>query len=80
MKKSFTQEDLIRLIYNETSAEETAKIKAVLAVDWELNEQYQQMLETKSLFKKASEVPSISSIDIILSYSKNTSPLEKVAK
>ncbi len=37
----FTPEDMIRYLYNETSAEETAAIRLALESDWSLREKFE---------------------------------------
>ena len=38
----FTPEDLVRYLYNETSEQKTASIKAALQTDWNLRESYEK--------------------------------------
>ena len=39
----FTPEDLVQYLYNETSVQKTAAIKAALEADWDLQESYEQI-------------------------------------
>jgi len=66
---SFTLEDLVQYMYNETSAEKTTAIKAALEADYDLREKYdvivsaQKRLETLNLSS-----PRKKAIDEILLY------------
>ena len=40
-----TPEDLVRYLYNETSEQKTAAIKAALQTDWNLQETYEKLLD-----------------------------------
>ncbi|MFN0275381.1 MAG: hypothetical protein ACKVPJ_06540 [Chitinophagales bacterium] len=76
MTKTITQDNLIRFMYNETSAEEASLIEEALKADWELREIYEQMLESKNQLDKAVASPKKIVIDTILAYSKDTAPME----
>ena len=43
MTKTFTQNDLIRYIYNETSHEESVEIKQALLCDYVLHEEHKRL-------------------------------------
>lgn len=73
MKKIVTQNDLLLYIYQETSENERAEIEQAIESDWDLNERYQSLLQTKSFLGKPKYQPSQSCIDAILQYSKNLS-------
>jgi len=66
---SFTLDDLVQYLYNESSAEKKAAIKLALEKDWELCEKYevvtsaQKRLETLSLSS-----PRKKAVDSILLY------------
>lgn len=66
---SFTPEDLVQYLYNETSTEKTAAIKAALDTDFSLREKFdviaaaQKRLETLQLF-----APRKKAVDNILNY------------
>ncbi|HAP00829.1 MAG TPA: hypothetical protein DCQ93_02780 [Bacteroidetes bacterium] len=68
--KLFTQEDLVRFIYNETSEEESLEIKKALLENLDLAKAYQGMLTVKDELEQGKLNPSDSSIDIILQYSR----------
>ena len=69
MQKHFTQNDLTRYFYNETTRTEANAIENTLENDWDLQEQYQAMLEPiKLLDTMPLLAPSNTSIDIIMNY------------
>ena len=71
MIKTFTQDDLVRYIYQETTAEESIEIETALIFDETLSDSYNELSKTVGLLKQAQVKPSDSSIDRILSYSKS---------
>ena len=76
MTKNITQDNLIRYIYQETTAEETDLIEEALQSDWELKELYETLVEAKAELNKVEISPSQKVVDKILSYSKNNAPME----
>ncbi len=76
MTKNITQDNLIRYIYQETTAEETDLIEEALQSDWELKELYETLVEAKAELSKLQVSPSQKVVDKILSYSKNNAPME----
>lgn len=64
----FTTEDLLQFLYNETSIEKKAAIKAALETDWNLREEYELLSATKSQLKSVSYSPSQKILDNILNY------------
>ena len=58
MTKNITQDNLIRYIYSETTAEETSLIEEALRSDWELKELHDNLLETKSELSRVKVSPS----------------------
>jgi hypothetical protein len=66
---SFTPEDLLQYLYNETSIEKTAAIKAALESDWSLREKF-EIISTGSKQLKTIKLssPRKQTIDNILSY------------
>lgn len=76
MIKSVTQDNLVRYIYGETSAEEASLILEALNSNFELKELYEQLLESKAELDKVRLQPSQKVIDNILNYSKNSAPME----
>ena len=71
MIKTFTQDDLVRYIYQETTAEESIEIETALIFDEELSDQLNELKKTVDLLEQVQVKPSESSIDRILSYSKS---------
>lgn len=69
MKITFTQNDLIRFIYKETSLEETQVIREALCVDSILRNEYDSLLEGYKVLPKVKFSPSKSAIQNILDYS-----------
>ncbi len=76
MIKTVTQDNLVRFIYGETSAEEASLIQEALSSNFELKELYEQLLESKAELDKVRLQPSQKVIDNILNYSKNSAPME----
>ncbi|MBK8345643.1 MAG: hypothetical protein IPL12_21590 [Bacteroidetes bacterium] len=58
MTKNITQDNLIRYIYSETTAEETSLIEEALRSDFELKELHDNLLETKSELNRVTVSPS----------------------
>ncbi|MBP7821838.1 MAG: hypothetical protein KA010_02865 [Saprospiraceae bacterium] len=73
MLKTFTTNDLIRFVYNETSAIESKYIKVALQENARCRELYNQILKSKQSLPKAYFSPSNKAIKNILNYSKQTS-------
>ena len=68
MTKTFTQNDLIRFIYQETTEEETQEISRVLSFDPELQLHYRELLLVKNNMDKAQLEPSPVVVENILRY------------
>jgi hypothetical protein len=68
MIKTFTQNDLIRYLYQETSETETTQIHKALICDSELQEQYKELTATKCQLDTARLQPSVVAIENILRY------------
>ena len=71
MTKTFTQNDLIRYLYHETSAKETKEINKALICDLELQKQFKDLLATKSQLDSVRLQPASSTIQNILSYARS---------
>ncbi len=71
MIKTFTQNDLIRFLYQETSEEETKEISKALLCDSDLQNQYVELLAITKEVSRAEMQPSSSAILNILSYSRS---------
>lgn len=72
MKQYFTQLDLIRYIYRETSAVETIEIAEALSEDPLLMDEYQEVYRGYLQLPKAKFSPKPSALQNILSYSEQT--------
>lgn len=70
MTKTFTQNDLIRFIYRETSEEETREINKALLCDSDLQAQYKELNATYKQLNQAKLEPSATSIQNILNYAR----------
>ena len=71
MIKTFTQNDVIRFVYQETSEQETKEIEKALLCDAKLEEMYKDILFMKADLDKAKKTPSDKVINNILNYSKS---------
>jgi hypothetical protein len=69
MKQTFTQEQLLQLIYKETSLAESLEMEEALDRDPQLQEEYNELLEAFRELPKVSFQPSAQTISSILSYS-----------
>ena len=65
---NFTPEDLLLYLYNETSPEQTAQIKAALETDWSLREKFEVITSAQKRLEALKMSPSQQTIDNILSY------------
>lgn len=70
MIKTFTQNDLIRYIYRETSEEETREINKALLCDSSLQAQYNELNDAHKQVDRAKLEPSAASIQNILNYAR----------
>lgn len=70
MTKTFTHDDLIRYVYNETTIEENHEIKEAIACDAVLMEQYSELQKLKAQLDGSMTAPSEKTINSILEYSK----------
>ena len=73
MIKTFTQNDVIRFVYDEVTPEERFQMEGLLHVDSEFLKLYKRHYKTKGLIKKSSLEPSENVINRILMYSKSLS-------
>ena len=75
---NFTQDDLIQYMYNETSTEKTAAIKAALAADFRLQEQFDDLSASKeSLNEIKMMTPRLKSLESIFAYAEKFSLTQK---
>ncbi len=79
MIQTFTPDDVIRYVYEETSDEENTLIEDALIGDQELLEFYLDTLEIKSLMNKLERTPSKRVVSNILEYSQNYTSSQSVA-
>lgn len=71
MIKTFTQDDLVRYIYQETTAEESIEIETALIFDDALAERHKELSNAVDMLNGWKMKPSDESVDKILSYSKS---------
>ena len=71
MIKTFTQDDVIRYVYEETSAEENVLIEDAMMSEPELMSFFLEALELRALMNQIERQPRTNTIDSILNYSKN---------
>ncbi len=71
MIKTFTHNDVIRYIYNETSVEESKALAHALLTDEVLMEIYKELSALTENLDSAMLEPSQKSVDTILNYSKS---------
>ena len=69
---SFTPDDLIQYVYNETSSQKTAAIKAALQTDWSLREKYDEIISAQNCLEKVSFSPRKMVVDRILDYAEKS--------
>lgn len=72
MNQNYTQLDLIRFIYKETSSTESTAISEALNNDPLLAEEYEELYEGYRLLPKAKFNPKPSALKAILGYSEQT--------
>ena len=72
MTQNFTLNDLIRLVYKETSPEEEFVIREDITSDWQVREVYEELVCASEKLPKATFAPSHRCINNILHYSKLT--------
>ena len=75
MKQSFTQNLLVKYIYNETTIAEKFYVEEALNDDFKLYEDYEALYVAYTGLPKAKFSPSPDTISNILSYSKQSSAL-----
>ncbi len=71
MIKTFTENDLVRFIYGETSPIENNAIENALMCNQETQEMYRDLKETTSMLDSVSKTPGKKVVNKILNYSKN---------
>ncbi len=71
MIKTFTQNDVVRYVYEETSPEENLLIEDALMSEPELMTFFLEALEMRSLMNRIERQPRESTVTTILNYSKH---------
>ena len=71
MTKTFTQDDLVRFIYRDTTDEENAQLQNALVCDAELLDCYKRLLEVKIDLDQGMIDPPKRVVDAALSYSRS---------
>ena len=71
MIKTFTQDDVVRYVYEETSAEENLLIEDALMTESSMMTFFLETLEMRALLNKIERKPRQSTVDSILNYSRN---------
>jgi len=72
MTKHYSQHDLLRFVYGETSAIESENIVVLLDTDDNFRKTYKNLLTLKVAMTRAEKTPSTALIENILSYSRAT--------
>lgn len=72
MIQTFTQDDVIRYVYDETTEEENSLIQDGLVHDTEMLEFYLDMLDVKASLDKSYRDPSPKSLNAVFAYSRNS--------
>lgn len=73
---TYTTEDLIQYMYQETTGEKSLAIEKALQTDWRLKEQYEALKDTKQGLDKIVTSPRKQSVMAILNYAKETAKVE----
>lgn len=76
MKKNFTKNDLILLVYNELPESRRLALEAAIQQDYELRQEYNQLMKFKLHLDELKANPNPSTIDIILEESGSYSSLK----
>ena len=71
MTKTFTQDDLIRFIYEDTTEEENIQLENALVCDAGLLDCYNRLLEIKKDLDQGVINPPTRVVDAVLSYSRS---------
>lgn len=71
MIKTFTQDDVIRYVYEETSQEENLLIEDALMTEGNMMTFFLEALKMRALLNKIERKPRQSTVDSILQYSRN---------
>ncbi|MEM8894202.1 MAG: hypothetical protein AAGC88_06475 [Bacteroidota bacterium] len=72
MTKTFTENDLLRYIYGETTSNENLEIENSLLCDEQLQEMYNELMSTLGELDKCMKMPSDRAVQNIIDYSKSS--------
>jgi hypothetical protein len=73
---NFTPEEMIRLLYNEMSAEEAKSLMQEMETDWTVKEKFEVLKEAMSNLDTLQYSPRPQAIHAILQYADATKPVE----
>jgi hypothetical protein len=71
MITTFTRDDIVRYVYQETTEEESVLIEQTLLTEADLQQFYEELVETKNDLDRLRVFPSDQTIQNILAYSRN---------
>lgn len=71
MIRTFTQNDLVRYIYKETTPEESSEIEIAMLFDEQLADAYTNLSGVVNNLETSMKAPSAKTVDAIISYSKS---------
>lgn len=71
MIRTFTQNDLLRYIYKETTPEESSEIEIAMLFDEQLADAYTDLSRVVNDLEASMKSPSAKTVDSIISYSKS---------
>ena len=69
---NFTPEDLVQYLYNETSLQKSADIKAALENDWILREMFEAIEAAQHELEPCELSPRVEAVDRILRYAEKS--------
>ena len=72
MTKTFTENDLLRYVYGETTTKENVEIQNSLLCDEQLQETYNQLMSTLGELDSCMKMPNDRAVQNILDYSKSS--------
>lgn len=70
--QSFTPEDMVQYLYNESSPEKTAQIATALENDWNLREEFEAMSSAMKGLEKLKLSPRKIAVANIITYAENS--------
>ena len=71
MIRTFTQNDLVRYIYKETTPEESSEIEIAMLFDEQLADAYTDLFSVVNNLETSMKAPPAKTVDAIISYSKS---------